>query len=785
MFDLLDLYEREYFSDLHALTNLGKRISGNQDILINYTNTDLVYTTGGFINLPLKFKNDIRTSQGLVAHESGHIGYGSFELAFRDLIKVLSEKYEFPPGYIKILINMVEDVRIDAINKKKFPGFHENLKSLNQKLLPIIESKMERNRDLLTYIYLDMEDYKGYEEKPEFRGISFKDSDWSIVKNLKRLLLKALTPNTSIITCDQLCKILKNYIIFKRSKPVRYSNRPTYNKRARKPFFPERVRLEEFDCEENYYYRDDYEEGELSDFFEDSSVEGKIEQVIDEIPIITNSIAEFSEDKGTKSKLNETSNDMVEKIKDLDLKAEDIEQLIENIEDVGEQHDVRDVLADNDSLVSDSCNEIEKNEKRIEKEKGTLEKDHHNDEIIEDINDLIKEIEELCEDQKDNPIEAKSEEIIEKLDELSKKIDNSNLNEVLESEWESKKNEITKLINQIEKLEEEEDEKKKSEKKEEIIHELEDLVAQFDNITEEYQKIFKNKDVINSITEMIIEASQAMNERYLLLEEGEKDGKGRKVVEISIENDDMRPQGLKYSEIQNKYNNIIQKLKRIFCDLRNDSDLDTFQKAGRLNNKFIKTVTSNYKFKKCFTKNIRQKELKILVMVDISGSMEGKKIQSAKVAMVMLCEALKEIANFRIVLFTGEYDARNILVKDFDEIVNPSKFDKFGRHNHEGSNLDGISIKNEAMKLTKNEIIIVISDGQPAGSGYGLSEAIHEIHDVRKLFKVFAFSIDARGEHLNQLYGDNWILASSSNNTDLSEKLIMFCRLLVKEFYRQ
>jgi TusA-related sulfurtransferase len=164
--------------------------------------------------------------------------------------------------------------------------------------------------------------------------------------------------------------------------------------------------------------------------------------------------------------------------------------------------------------------------------------------------------------------------------------------------------------------------------------------------------------------------------------------------------------------------------------------------------------------------------------------MEGRKMESAKIAMVMLCEALKDIAKIRIVLFTGDYNARNILVKDFGEIVKSTKFDKFGRHSKEGNNLDGISIKNEAKKLNKNEIIVVISDGQPAGRNYSLNDAIHEIHDVTKKFKVFAFSIDAQGDHLNKLYGDNWILTSSSNKSDLGEKLIKFCRLLVKEFYR-
>jgi hypothetical protein len=153
--------------------------------------------------------------------------------------------------------------------------------------------------------------------------------------------------------------------------------------------------------------------------------------------------------------------------------------------------------------------------------------------------------------------------------------------------------------------------------------------------------------------------------------------------------------------------------------------------------------------------------------------------------MIMLCEALHEIAQLRIVLFTGDYDAINILLKNFNEKPDPKNFDKFGCHGSVSSNLDGISIKHEAAKFEKNVLIIVISDGQPAGSGnYGLNDAIKEIHDVKKIFNIFAFSIDAKGDYLDKLYDKNWILTKSSDKTDLGDKLIKFCRLVVKEFFR-
>ncbi|MCK4286657.1 MAG: hypothetical protein KAX18_10670, partial [Candidatus Lokiarchaeota archaeon] len=253
-----------------------------------------------------------------------------------------------------------------------------------------------------------------------------------------------------------------------------------------------------------------------------------------------------------------------------------------------------------------------------------------------------------------------------------------------------------------------------------------------------------------------------------------------------IENETMKSIELSYNQIIKDFKNLIARIKFIFRDFKNQIDIDSFQKRGRLNSKFIKAVTSDYKYKKCFSRKIKQKELKILLLVDISGSMKGIKLECAKIAMIMLCEALYEIAQLRIVLFTGDYDAINILLKDFNEKPDPKKFDKFGCHGSVCSNLDGISLKYEAAKLEKNVLIIVMSDGQPAGSGnYGLNDAIKEIHDIMKVFKVFAFSIDAKGDYLDKLYDKNWILTKSSDKkTDLGDKFIKFCRLVVKEFFR-
>ncbi|GAH05933.1 unnamed protein product, partial [marine sediment metagenome] len=155
---MYDLFEKDYFSDLFALINIGKRISGKKDIYVEFNqNSQLTFTDGRFIYLPKKLKDDISSAQGLVAHESGHIGYGSFELSFIKLIDILSKKYTLPQYFVKQVINVVEDVRVNFLNNIKFPGFYNNLRSLTLQLLPNLILKMKQSGDLLIYINLFME----------------------------------------------------------------------------------------------------------------------------------------------------------------------------------------------------------------------------------------------------------------------------------------------------------------------------------------------------------------------------------------------------------------------------------------------------------------------------------------------------------------------------------------------------------------------------------------------------------------------------------------------------
>ncbi|TXT62879.1 MAG: hypothetical protein BAJALOKI3v1_480022 [Promethearchaeota archaeon] len=719
---IFNIYEPDFYTDLNALTNLAKRISGRRKIKIQYTQTRLIYTNGPYIYLPTKFKKNLIYSQGFIAHESGHIGYGSFELSFINLSKSLSKKYALPQNLVKKIVNVVEDVRIDMINKARFPGFYNYLRKYTLEILPEIKKKMQLYGDILLYINLFMEDYPDFQLKPVFPAKEMEKEDWETIKTMKKLLLKSLTPSTSIIISDQLCKILRKY--FKRKKVVvkrtqrsgsHYSsNRSTKHGNRRSSDYvildedatPEikKKEMEEIELSlpkeankmaDPFYIEDvDFERAKPISIFEDG------EEFISQMENFSS-----EEEKKEQSNIEKSSKDTIKALEKNDLSHDDLKELLENLENLEEENQNRKVKCkDFESSLSDFDMEYSFND------------------------------------------ELESKEI--HIDEIESEYSN---------DFKQKKDE-------------------------------EEIICIIDG-DDDSDKDSLSKSFLDNILDLIEDSNDEMKERFIRLEalENQKmssDKKyNREVIETNIKDDQMNPINITSKEILEAHQNLIYRVKLIFSTLHNQKEYDTHQNIGRLNKGFIKAITSNYTYKKCFTRKLNQKTLKILLMVDISGSMKGKKLEAAKIAMILLCEALQGIALLRIVLFAGDFDARNILVKDFNENADLNKFDLFGCHQNINSNLDGISLKHEASKLDGNEIIIVISDGQPAGRSYGLKDAEDEIQEVRKRFNVFAFSIDAKGEYLDKLYGKYWILANSSQKTDLGEKLVQFSRIVVKEFF--
>ncbi|MHA1473122.1 MAG: hypothetical protein ACTSQW_08510, partial [Promethearchaeota archaeon] len=332
---LYDIFEKDFFSDLFALTNIGKRISGKKNLRIEFNqNSLLTFTDGKFIYLPKKIKDDIASAQGLVAHESGHIGYGSFELSFIKLIDTFSKKYDLPQYFVKQVINVVEDVRINTLNSIKFPGFYKNLRVFTLKLFPDLILKMKSSGDLLIYINLYMEGYKEFQEKPKFRTRNMSKEDWQVISTAKKFLLKSLTPASSIITIDQLCKVLKTFYMKRKIIRERFSSHNSSERVSYKRNYDDYSESDDngyysefFEIMEKNDYEKYLEDLQKSEFMEDPCLYENIEEeeyhhnsVVDLEPLI-NHFEDFieSDAKLESSELSSASEKVIEKIKNLDL----------------------------------------------------------------------------------------------------------------------------------------------------------------------------------------------------------------------------------------------------------------------------------------------------------------------------------------------------------------------------------------------------------------------------------------------------------------------------------
>lgn len=828
---LIDLYEKEVNSDLLALTNIGKRISGNRDLRIYFDATrNMVYTDGKTVFIPSRLKNDIKTSQGLIAHEAGHIGYGSFEIAFEKLISSLSKKYEVPVLFVKHIINIIEDVRINCINQKNFPGFYQNLREYTLKLLPKIKEKIKNHDDIFLYLNLFFENFKGFTQKPtNFKRIRIADYDWKKIESLKEFILSTHSPNASIIVCNQLCEILSNYFIFERrirksSSEYGKCNANKINKRNElTPLEEELAKVisksrKVFAVDEEDLVFNHHEEfinfgkeiGNRSDLEKNSE---RLLTELEEQGFLIENIEDITESIEEGKYVNEETENL-----------EKIDKIIEDVESLGNYEGGEHLIEQKkDKIVNDLKEFKERKEKKGKRKLKRLEKDIDEiDEMLEDLESLddstgeknkekiVKKVEAfLNKEKKENPSSDKN---IENLSRLNKEVnkntekrgeikDKDEMINKLKKLKTNKESNIKKTFQEVKKSNEEiknliEDLTHLDDRgnKEEVKKKKEQILSSLRNVRKkvEYEKNLESKArerKFGKLIEILEESEKEIEKRILAIGTGKwfrdkgKMAENWEIKETKIEDENMIPTRVKYFEIQKTNKNIINKMKLIFRDLRNDLSIDTYQKKGRLNKNYIKAVTSAYKFKKCFTRKVKKKVLKILLMMDISGSMRGIKLEVAKTAMIMLCEALEGLAEIRIVLFTGQSQVLNILLKDFESHMDPKKFDMFGCHEESRLNFDGISLKHEAAKLHGDEIIIVISDGQPSGAGYSLEDAIPQIQEVRKKYRVYAFSIDAQGDYLDKLYGKNWVLVSSNKKTELGEKLINFCKIVVKEYF--
>jgi hypothetical protein len=153
--------KRDYFALAQyksAITNFVHILTGRPDIRVSYTETGDSYTDGQTVTLSATLKEkDWDSNVGLALHEASHILYSDFDLLKSELnaiqrdslsgnkrvIMARLNRHDHPTQQTyKTLLNIVEDLYIDAMTYASAPGYRSYYKSLYHKYFG--DSKIEQ-----------------------------------------------------------------------------------------------------------------------------------------------------------------------------------------------------------------------------------------------------------------------------------------------------------------------------------------------------------------------------------------------------------------------------------------------------------------------------------------------------------------------------------------------------------------------------------------------------------------------------------------------------------------
>ncbi len=164
--------------------------------------------------------------------------------------------------------------------------------------------------------------------------------------------------------------------------------------------------------------------------------------------------------------------------------------------------------------------------------------------------------------------------------------------------------------------------------------------------------------------------------------------------------------------------------------------------------------------------------LAVTLLIDLSGSMEGRRLHYAKLGAIQLVEFCNKI-NVPISVYGHDSSGNTVNIYNFFNF-NSSKSKKYSLMNMKAGkgNRDGAAIRFCCEQLDKREekkMFVIISDGQPSAMNYGGFEAENDIHSIMKEYqkKGFIFvsaSIGSDRENIRRIYGEKNVI----DITDLS-----------------
>lgn len=194
------------------------------------------------------------------------------------------------------------------------------------------------------------------------------------------------------------------------------------------------------------------------------------------------------------------------------------------------------------------------------------------------------------------------------------------------------------------------------------------------------------------------------------------------------------------------YNKLVRELRPLILSLRRHFELPMKDKrtvfgmhAGRLRPALLPRVAVSVNV---FSQTRRQREQKsaLVLLIDQSGSMAGKKILQAQRAAILIKEALKSRRSISLFIFghaadIKPYGPNSTVIYRYDTPVHPAT-KRLGSLAASRNNRDGVAIAavarevEQVMNWHHRKILIILSDGAPAANGYRGEASIRHTREV-------------------------------------------------------
>lgn len=208
-----------------------------------------------------------------------------------------------------------------------------------------------------------------------------------------------------------------------------------------------------------------------------------------------------------------------------------------------------------------------------------------------------------------------------------------------------------------------------------------------------------------------------------------------------------------------------KQISQILKDFKEGAKLDNLPMGKRINARTLFRNDGKIFYKLRLPND--HPDIAIVVLNDESGSMSSSnRITYARAASIILYDFCRGL-DIPVAIYghTEERDVELYAYAEFDSIDNKDMY-RMMDMSARGGNRDGAALRYAAERLMARpeeiKLLIIISDGQPAGTGYYGTEAEADLRGIKKEYsakgiQLFAAAIGSDKPNIQRIYGDGFL----------------------------